>query len=308
MFVPPRISTLRTSLGASMLLVGTLCVPTLASAYVPSTSNDSLKPLRWTHSNCVIMRPNSKGSADINDGSDVQAVFRSADRWRSASESCSYIRFVMEEASPDAEAEFRQGEANENVITWVEDGWRDVLGHDPQAAGLTTVFFVDSPGSSRDGKILDADIELNGEYFRFSAGEVGVKGRMDVENTVVHEMGHVLGLDHPCDDGLRSPTPKDHLGETIPKCSSSLPQELLDRTMYNFADQGEVKKRTLEADDILGICSTYPKADDPGVCGPVAVVDDGCSVGPGPFASRPFVGTLLALFALILLARCRRRA
>ena len=40
--------------------------------------------------------------------------------------------------------------------------------HDPSAIGLTTVFFVDTPGKPGDGTILDADIELNGVNFTFT--------------------------------------------------------------------------------------------------------------------------------------------
>ncbi len=301
-------------LAALGLLCGGLTLSTPASAYVPSTTNVSGKPLRWTGSNCVFIQVNTRGSDDISDGSDVAAVLSSINRWHDVVSSCSYMRFNAVEGSADAVADFQNGGENINTVNFVESGWKTLRDHDPAAAGLTTIHFVDDRESSRDGKIIDADIELNGEFFEFTAEAGGVQGKTDIENTVVHELGHVLGLDHPCDDGLRTPIPKDHLGNTIPKCfpAGALTQELRDRTMFNFADPAEVKKRTPEADDILGVCETYPLADNPGVCAPSNVGgSSGCALTAvtaplgGERPTLPF--TLLALFGAAVLGVVFRR-
>ncbi len=54
---------------------------------------------------------------------------------------------------------------------------------------------------------------------------------MDVQNTVTHELGHVLGLDH---------------------------SNVASATMSATASPGETGKRTLDQDDMDGICSAYP--------------------------------------------------
>ncbi|HZZ86095.1 MAG TPA: matrixin family metalloprotease [Anaeromyxobacteraceae bacterium] len=63
---------------------------------------------------------------------------------------------------------------------------------------------------------------------------------MDVQNTVTHELGHVLGLAHPPDH------PED--------------------TMAATAAPGETSKRVLAADDVEGICSVYPAPKPSGGC------------------------------------------
>ena len=80
------------------------------------------------------------------------------------------------------------------------------------------------------GEINSYSLEINDERFRFTTT---VRPRSyDIENTITHELGHVLGLDHPDDD-------------------------LKDATMYAKALTGETKKRTLETDDIEGLCNLY---------------------------------------------------
>jgi len=279
-------------------------------AYVASTTNTSQKPLRWTASNCIMLRIDKAGSDDLKDGSDLAAVRASVEAWHKKIAGCSFLRFSLLEDADNATASFSKEGGNENTVNWVETGWKKVREHDPSAAGLTTVFFVDDPDSARDGKILDADIELNGENFAFSAGPAGVPGKTDVMNTVVHELGHVMGLDHPCDDGLRSPVPKDHLGKAIPKCfpSGKLTQEMRGVTMFNFANPAEVKKRSPESDDVLGICQTYPREQDPAVCAPADTgVSKGCSVAPATRSALPLPLLLLAFAGVAGLLRRRLR-
>jgi hypothetical protein len=276
----------------SCYLAVLLAAPTAASAYVCSTTTKTEKCLRWMNTSCIYIHVNSNGSPDVPDGGAVTAAHASADAWRAAVASCSYISLLFVTDSGDAVAAFDKNGNNENVIVWVTSGWV----HDKQAAAITTVFFIEKEGDSRDGQILDADIELNNENFHFAVN--GAPDRTDVENTVTHEMGHLFGIDHPCDDSTRVPVPKDNTGTTIPSCYPmyKLPQTMRDTTMFNFADPGETKKRTPEADDVLGVCTTYPKAMDPGTCVEPSTPDRGCSLGlarPLPLGVPVLLGVLL---------------
>ncbi|MCA9669999.1 MAG: hypothetical protein KC503_30595 [Myxococcales bacterium] len=279
-----------------------------AFAYVPATTNESGTRLRWMRSNCVVLRANSAGSADVSDGSEFTAIQKSVEDWHKVIASCSYIRFQLEAPAASATIGFDREGPNENAIVFVESNWP----HEDVAAGITTVFFVDNKDSAQDGRILDADVELNGQIFTF--GTIASKSLTDVENTLTHELGHVLGLDHPCDDGTRSPVPKDHTGATIPRCNTpAVSAAIRESTMYNFANLGETKKRTPEDDDILGICETYPAANDPGSCAPVDFTDSGgCSLALGltddvsRFPRGVGLAAVLLLLGVLLLGRKRR--
>ena len=80
------------------------------------------------------------------------------------------------------------------------------------------------------GRIYDADIEFNDEFFAFVTDNPTPGLSVDIRNTLTHEVGHFIGLDH-----------------------SSLP----DSTMYGAAAVGELHKRDLHPDDREGLCSIY---------------------------------------------------
>jgi len=106
----------------------------------------------------------------------------------------------------------------------------------------------------------------------------------------------------------------DDEGNQVPSCTPeiSLSAEIKDATMYNFQVCGETKKSSPEQDDIDGICTLYPIADDPGTCARVDVGGTGgcCSVAPGRRAAprgQWWGALLLATLALAATAFARSR-
>jgi tetratricopeptide (TPR) repeat protein len=69
------------------------------------------------------------------------------------------------------------------TVYWVKSGFSD--SGDPLALARTISSFDDSTG-----EMLDADILINAEAFDWSKIEV------DLESVLIHELGHVLGLQH----------------------------------------------------------------------------------------------------------------
>lgn len=77
--------------------------------------------------------------------------------------------------------------------------------------GVNVIYFNrDWPESSKEkqaittihwagDRIFEADIRVNGNsgYFEYFWGPQIVEGRVDFESLILHEMGHVLGLEHP---------------------------------------------------------------------------------------------------------------
>ncbi len=137
---------------------------------------------------------------------------------------------------------------------------------------LTTIFHVASTG-----KIMNFALEMNDPAFKFGIAPTGYA--FDIQNTITHELGHVMGLDHT-DSGATDWT---------------------QQTMYFQTEPAETLKRTLGDDDRAGFCELYStdwKADLPDP-------DVGCSaagLGGGNASSRSALpGPVLPMAATILL-------
>lgn len=145
------------------------------------------------------------------------------------------------------------------------------------------------------GQISDTDIELNdsptsdgSSRFVFTANDgspctdpnqTGCV-RIDIQNTITHEAGHSLGLDHT----------------TVP-----------DATMFATAPEGEISKRTLHDDDLQAINLIYPAGKPTLTClsDPITLTQTGSSDGGGCSTASP--AGALPLLAVLLLLRGRRR-
>lgn len=171
-------------------------------------------------------------------------------------------------------------------------------GADWSIVALTSVLYYPDTG-----RIVDADIEMNGWngqggslsgrehgwYFTCEDpgglpecteyGQAGCFG-VDLQNTLTHEVGHLLGLRHVCDVG----SPADR---GLPPCESTHAPI----TMHPLTFPGDVEKRSLHPDDVAGVCAIYPDGGSSG----------GCSSGGG-------AGLLGGLLAGVALARARRGA
>jgi len=245
--------------------VGSVQIHGTDPAAFVSTTTSSGTPLRWANS-CVFLRPSSDGTTDLTPEQIAAAIALAKDAWPSATADCGYLQFIVE----DPEAGGDVGLDYVNRIIFREQTWP----HDQAATAITSLFFIDTPGHPDDGIILDGDIEMNAVNFAFAtcaaAGTCTTSGTgvvEDLANTLVHELGHLVGLEHSCWSGIGT-QPVDDQGHPVPACApaSSLPPSILDSTMYAFQDPMEIKKRTPEADDIAGFCKKYPVESDPGAC------------------------------------------
>ncbi len=176
------------------------------------------------------------------------------------------------------------------------DGLYACFSHGAEAVALTTTTY-----SSDDGTLVDADIEVNDAPppggFDFSAETATpLAGTSDVENTVTHEVGHFIGLDHNC----------GYAG--APPCTPALEAGV----MFASATPGETTKRTLKADDVTAICHVYPKGTATQIVNLFDLAGDARTIevtgGIGNCATGGGSPALLLLLATLRLRRRRRKS
>lgn len=205
----------------------------LLSSYEREKAEISKKYLKWEkmpikyHLNHDCYKPIEKEKC-------IEAVIKSFKTWEEPE--CTKLRFARGEDTYESKGSFNQLdiEFNKNIIVWYYKDWP----YEPNGLALTTVTYDD-----KTGKIYDADIELNGVFYRFDVVENTPSTYIDIQNTLIHEIGHMIGLDH------------------VYEPSS---------VMYPTARAGETKKRNLSPDDIKGVCEIYHKEDSGCSCSLIA--------------------------------------
>jgi hypothetical protein len=180
---------------------------------------------------------------------------------------------------------------NANIVVFHDGDWPEADQAGPGLIALTTVSFEVS-----SGQIFDADIEINGQN-RISPVTPDPTS-YDLQSILTHEAGHFFGLAH-----------------AIESCSAvggDCP------TMTRQYPRGSDAFRTLEADDIAGICAIYPAnravSDSACVprhgfastCGTTDKPAGCCAVAPGA-RSRPRAEAVLAGLVGLAVFLLRRR-
>jgi hypothetical protein len=290
------------------------------SGFVRTGPTKAGHPLYW-ESGCVFVTVDDAGTTAIPGDGEFPIIDAAIAEWNDKTASCSYLKVINE-----GRKTLNVANDKVNLIKFhdtpciCEDGihptsWGCVPAvgkvpaycYAPQAAGITNAFYVDNKASSRDGAILDADIEINGVDFAISVNgqSLGSGSMSELQNTLTHELGHLHGLEHPC---LASGDPQrvDNLGNPVPQCVFVTDTRITEATMYNFQDPGETKKETLSPDDIAAICEVYPTNKDPGICDAVGLSSAGCCSVSERAWDRPDLNLLLAGSTVLVLLRRRK--
>lgn len=255
------------------------------AAYERSTTSEG-DPLEWNQ-RIIHYAINATGSDDMPIETLEAEVALSFQPW--AEHACAPLEFIYDglttEGTDPEDIGYDLDGPNQNIIVFREtrDAWQVIepatgRPRQPTVIAVTIVTFCEAKGGVCDvpGEILDADIEVNGAFFRFSTEDNPPTARFDLRNTLTHEVGHLLGLDHTPDT---------------------------EATMFPSAPMGETRKRTLASDDINALCDVYARIYDERK----GKSDDDCSTTPGrPRSSAPALLLLAGLAGLSW--RNRRRS
>jgi hypothetical protein len=229
---------------------------------------------------------NDKGCKDVSMAETLGAIKRSFFAW--AGPSCTDIYFVYEgtdsaELSNLLLPQDQKPDSKNLVIwrsSWPPPGVTDAAITKEMPAVTTVIYNTDT------GVIVDADIDLNGHDFFWTSTDDQTKVATDIQNIMTHEIGHLLGLGHTAEK---------------------------EASMFESTHQGELKKRSLHADDELGLCKVYPFGEiTPKGEGQGTVPQDvqgGCALAP-PTQGNGAVGGLavvLGFLALLLGPAWQRR-
>ena len=199
----------------------------------------------------------------------LTAARAAAAAWSQPAVSCTGLSIVIARDPAPGAAVAANDHANRLIFradVWAKNGKDDVLHrYDSRSLAVTNLSVKKPVGGGREGEIVDADIELNAVNFNWSAIDQGAsegRGRLpNLQTTITHEIGHLLGLGHTCDDGsaLR---PMESDGTRAPRCiggDTSRIERAKSTLMYPepLRGDGEIRDR-LSPDEVRVACEIYP--------------------------------------------------
>jgi hypothetical protein len=280
-------------------LLVALAWPRPAAAYVRTLTSTGL-PMYWNRTVLEIHAYTADPPPDLAAGDMLNAATAAAAAWSRSQVPCTSIELRVVDV---AEASADVAEDGVARLTFRRDQWckqprdADEPCYDPSILAVTSVFARRS-----DGEILDADVEVNAVDYKWSdlVKHPELSGPDDdLQNTLTHEFGHFIGLDHTCVLDGTTHIPLDNNGRPVPSCARAS-EEVRESTMFADVVKGDTDRRTLSIDDINAVCAIYPTLD------PVLQGDSsGCAAASGP--RRSGGGAAAAAGAALALTAARRR-
>lgn len=225
-------------------VVGTLAPasPTFGQTYECTPAPEASRPTTqaWHRSNrCIPIHIDE--NAPLFDGPEALAlVEESLAVWTTPD--CTDLQLVLVGRADERPGFDPSSDRNRNVISEVLNDTDRLFLPDPSALATTVTFH-----NVETGEIYDADILFNRAATEFvdvtsvEACAAEPEPPHDLANTLVHELGHVIGFDHNGD--RRS-------------------------TMFASAPACEISKRDLTSTDLVGLCDVYPSQQPTRTCLP----------------------------------------
>jgi hypothetical protein len=205
-----------------------------AQSQGPCIDDPTEVPLFWNRS-CLTQTFNtsifSRALSPNLTEAETRAAFKASfQSWASVSCGATTPPFLVTQAAGvtnTSVAEFKYDEPNEAIVVLrSRTDWASLPDHDANAIALTLLWH-----DKHTGEILDVDMELNAGAGTFAdcGKQTCGNNNIDLQNTITHEAGHLLGLGH-----------SSVVGSTMQASTSTSP---------------EITKRSLEDDDKKGYCA-----------------------------------------------------
>ena len=295
---PPSAARLALSLAA---LFATLALAGPARAYVRERSEDDKYDIIWPNPRVTLtVRTGNPLPLSVDDF--VGAATRAAATWSVPSTDTSIDYTVVTSAEAAADPAFD----HENTISFRDSGWNGPM-YAANALALTTIW-------TEGGASVDTDTEINNDEPAYlwailpdDPAAASSAPDVDLQNALTHELGHVLGLQHPCYlDPPPDPPQLDYQGNPVLSCSDpSLPAAVKDTTMYPSSLPGLIGERKLSSDELLALHDLYPAGRAPVVEGESAM-SGGCALAGAPTTGHEVLVVLAGLLAALRRRRARR--
>lgn len=197
-------------------------------------------PLFWQTPYSIGIAVNDTGSDDLVDGSHMTAVRNAIAEWNSIDGST--VR-LAEDASPGTQARTDWASNSLHLVWWDETNSSGYFPNGSGTVAITPVWFFNN------GQIVDADVLFNGKGFSFTTSQQ--PGRYDIQDVAVHELGHLVGLDHTGWAG---------------------------GSMYPYVDPTVILHRSLSSDERMGMRAVYPDGSHATIAGTVRRAVGGAGV------------------------------
>lgn len=258
-------SGFRLGVGALWCTVAFAAVAPVARAFVLTRTAGGLT-VHWAR-DVVLFGVAMGGSTTIpidQKGSEFSAIRRAFQTWEAVQGSRLRFEYV--------------GQMVDEDIPNIDDGINGVrffsgANVPPDVSDAIAVTLVTY--SSVTGELFDADILINERDFRYSTLPSGTT--VDLESVVLHESGHLVGLDHTCGSS----------GEVQPSCYDPVLQQdpqryqrIFGAVMFPMRGVGDAPLRALTDDDAQGLATLYP-APSPLLAPHVDVVGPAAATGKG---------------------------
>ena len=189
---------------------------------------DGCPAIGW-RSGCFVYTVQEDGGGGLEADTIESLMDPAFDAWRTAD--CGdgnpgFVAVNMGQVICDKK-QYNKDAGNANIVVVRAKRWPyPDMGHN--VALTTSTFDPDT------GDLLNADIELNAADYNLTVSDESVD--YDLLSVLTHEVGHFLGMAH---------------------------SQTEEATMYALYVAGTTELRTLEPDDVAGICALYPPGDAP---------------------------------------------